>query len=298
MPKRKGVSLTANFVNQVSPERRLTRSHTTLESCRLATRSVATHGRSISTSPRRQPVRETSSLKENDECHSDSDSDDPIDFLSPRKRFRREEETMAVATSSLWTARSNASGASIFDPVTPSKPSVKVLSSRTETFQPVTPNLSRKRARKADSVNETRNCTPPTLQLSTLDLDIAKQKDTTELPPTRTDSPSSPLLAIQSESLANQTQSQTPQGRLDSDIAKASSNCHLHRCILAQKRAILAALCRPPTLPPDDDSNSEPNDLVREQLFNLLVGTTERGEGNSCLVIGPRSSGKSSVRPF
>jgi origin recognition complex subunit 4 len=69
-------------------------------------------------------------------------------------------------------------------------------------------------------------------------------------------------------------------------------------CLLAQKNAILHALHYPRTAVFDKvDENSEPsaNAVALEQLKALLTGTLERGEGNSCLLIGPRGSGKSRV---
>jgi origin recognition complex subunit 4 len=69
-------------------------------------------------------------------------------------------------------------------------------------------------------------------------------------------------------------------------------------CLHAQKRAILHALHRPETAVFDqEDENREPsaNAVALEQLKALLTGTLERGEGNSCLLIGPRGSGKSRV---
>ena len=73
-------------------------------------------------------------------------------------------------------------------------------------------------------------------------------------------------------------------------------------CFHAQKRAILHALHYPKTAVFDEvDENGGPsaNAVVLEELKALLTGTLERGEGNSCLLIGPRGSGKSrvSVRP-
>jgi len=69
-------------------------------------------------------------------------------------------------------------------------------------------------------------------------------------------------------------------------------------CLYAQKRAILHALLRPNTAVFDrEDENGEPsaNTVALEQLKALLTGTLNRGEGNSCLLIGPRGSGKSRV---
>jgi hypothetical protein len=69
-------------------------------------------------------------------------------------------------------------------------------------------------------------------------------------------------------------------------------------CLHAQKRAILHALHYPKTAVFDKvDENGEPsaNAVALEELKALLTGTVERGEGNSCLLIGPRGSGKSRV---
>ncbi|KAF5388236.1 hypothetical protein D9615_000436 [Tricholomella constricta] len=72
--------------------------------------------------------------------------------------------------------------------------------------------------------------------------------------------------------------------------------CHLHACFNAQKRAILRALRNPPGID-DDDGNDDDvpstNSIAAQQLTSLLNGTVCRGEGNSCLVLGPRGSGKS-----
>jgi hypothetical protein len=75
-----------------------------------------------------------------------------------------------------------------------------------------------------------------------------------------------------------------------------SSSRYLPSCLYAQKRAILHALLRPKTAVfVQEDENGEPstNAVALEQLKALLTGTLERGEGNSCLLIGPRGSGKS-----
>ena len=72
---------------------------------------------------------------------------------------------------------------------------------------------------------------------------------------------------------------------------------HLCPCLNAQKRAILLALKTPSGSRSTEGADDErpANCTALEQLKALLVGTTDRGEGNSCLVIGPRGSGKSQV---
>ncbi|KAI0068834.1 hypothetical protein BV25DRAFT_1791509 [Artomyces pyxidatus] len=68
---------------------------------------------------------------------------------------------------------------------------------------------------------------------------------------------------------------------------------HLHHCLHAQKRACLAAL-RNPVIDYVDETEEDihANTITSKQLKELLLGTVDRGEGNSCLVIGPRGSGK------
>jgi hypothetical protein len=69
-------------------------------------------------------------------------------------------------------------------------------------------------------------------------------------------------------------------------------------CLHAQKRSIFHALHDPKTAVFDrEDENGAPsaNAVALEQLNALFAGTSERSEGNSCLLIGPRGSGKSRV---
>ncbi|KAG6844905.1 hypothetical protein H0H87_002604 [Tephrocybe sp. NHM501043] len=68
---------------------------------------------------------------------------------------------------------------------------------------------------------------------------------------------------------------------------------HLHACLNAQKRAILWAAQHPPVDSNEDiDEDPATNTVAAQQLTSLLSGTLTRGEGNSCLVLGPRGSGK------
>lgn len=77
---------------------------------------------------------------------------------------------------------------------------------------------------------------------------------------------------------------------------------HLPKYLNLQKRAILDAFSDAPLLDhhseTSEDNDSEPgaNIIALQQLRDLLGGSIERGEGNSCLMIGPAGSGKSKVR--
>lgn len=64
-------------------------------------------------------------------------------------------------------------------------------------------------------------------------------------------------------------------------------------CLNAQKRQILRTIHNPPDLVDEDEEST--NHTALKQLGDLLQGTVVRGEGNSCLLLGPRSSGKTRV---
>jgi len=72
---------------------------------------------------------------------------------------------------------------------------------------------------------------------------------------------------------------------------------HLHSCLNAQKRAILRTLQRPSARVDESDLFTV-NEIATRQLADLMEGTVIRAEGNSCLLLGPRGSGKSRVSGF
>ncbi|KZP03435.1 hypothetical protein FIBSPDRAFT_941526 [Athelia psychrophila] len=82
-----------------------------------------------------------------------------------------------------------------------------------------------------------------------------------------------------------------------SDILRPPTSLppHLSPCLNAQKRAIFAALQEAPEFSARADDDDEPltNTVASQQLDALLAGTMTRDEGNSCLILGPRGSGKS-----
>lgn len=73
---------------------------------------------------------------------------------------------------------------------------------------------------------------------------------------------------------------------------------HLHSCLNAQKRAILRTLQRPSARAGESDNLFAVNEIATRQLADLIEGTTMRAEGNSCILLGPRGSGKSRVSGF
>ncbi|KIM33927.1 hypothetical protein M408DRAFT_5352 [Serendipita vermifera MAFF 305830] len=71
-----------------------------------------------------------------------------------------------------------------------------------------------------------------------------------------------------------------------------------HRFIEPQKRLVMKMLRSPPFIdiaPPVLDERAPVEATAYHQLIDLLKGTCERGEGNSCLLLGPRGSGKTLV---
>ncbi|KAG9317687.1 hypothetical protein JVU11DRAFT_1899 [Chiua virens] len=71
---------------------------------------------------------------------------------------------------------------------------------------------------------------------------------------------------------------------------------HLVPCLQQQKRAILHAIQSSSSSEDiDDNDHSSTNSTAYTQLLSLLHGTTIRGEGNSCLLLGPRGSGKTTL---
>jgi origin recognition complex subunit 4 len=125
--------------------------------------------------------------------------------------------------------------------------------------------------------------------------------------------PASPLYSPQkrkagpSDSPAQQSPFTTPSKHSPSKMARMQQSSpsrlprrlpeHLHTCLNAQKRAILRALQDPPDICGDDemDGDMPTNDVAFRQLSDLLNGTVVRGEGNSCLIVGPQGSGKTRV---
>jgi hypothetical protein len=70
------------------------------------------------------------------------------------------------------------------------------------------------------------------------------------------------------------------------------------RFVEPQKRLVMKMLRSPPfidVVPPVLDERAPVEATAYHQLSDLLKGTCERGEGNSCLLLGPRGSGKTLV---
>lgn len=65
--------------------------------------------------------------------------------------------------------------------------------------------------------------------------------------------------------------------------------------IQARLNTILTKLSAPPSWNPAPFATEGPENEALTSLVNLLKGTIERGEGNSCLVVGSKGSGKSRV---
>ncbi|PBL02589.1 hypothetical protein ARMGADRAFT_955041 [Armillaria gallica] len=82
------------------------------------------------------------------------------------------------------------------------------------------------------------------------------------------------------------------------NLASGSLPLQFHECLNSQKYAILHALRNMSNIQledntEDDDGVDQTNTSTSQNLDELLSGTVERGEGNSCLLLGPRGTGKS-----
>ncbi|KAF5370134.1 hypothetical protein D9758_001020 [Tetrapyrgos nigripes] len=127
-------------------------------------------------------------------------------------------------------------------------------------------------------------------------------------PPRPEPSPVKPQATIKRPSRASpkkpaqlETPSLTPPPRPASPTKKALAHLppHLHESLDRQKSAILQNLHSPALIhdydEEDEEQDAPANLLAAQHVGDLLKGTTERGEGNSCLLLGPRASGKTKV---
>lgn len=182
-------------------------------------------------------------------------------------------------------------------PTTPVRPKVIM-----DAVEIVTPNVSR------HSFSSNRNTPPhqrpsPTKSPSILPAVISVE-------PTRPSRPRVPPPASLRKRRRNERSPSLEPPRLPSPSKRAMRPgaftasattkfpAHYHTCLRAQKRAIMAALRNPPEIETEGDRDESPsaNELAYSDLCDLLAGSIVRGEGNSCLLIGPRGSGKTRVR--
>lgn len=267
MPKRKAPPETATDIS--SPQRRRTRSTGPLVDTqplespnkkRHGTRSSPTKQTSKGDSARTRTViraHETSSLKENDSEDLEC-ADEPN--ISPSKSHLSRSSTPHRVGSA--------------EAVTPKRRSSRKLHRD--------PNSQTPAKGRNDGVNDN----------DAWDLPVTPSKKRIAVA-----SPSKiAILTTQSTTLTHialaETSTMLPQ-RLPTILP-----AHLHTCLNAQKRAILAALRHPPDFGTDrreDDDMPSANSIVSQELSDLLLGTVSRGEGNSCLLLGPRGSGKTHV---
>lgn len=129
------------------------------------------------------------------------------------------------------------------------------LPSRPSTVRPNTPTRHTKQIKRLPN-------TP------SVDTPQAKSPDKSQLPPSRPPSPT----------------------RIPRNLPP-----YLCTCLRLQKSAILTELQHCSMESDEDISLGPTNTAAFRQLKDLLIGTVSRGEGNSCFVLGPRGSGKTTV---
>lgn len=178
--------------------------------------------------------------------------------------------------------------------------------------------------------SSTKTKTPSSIKVSTPSRNLRKRRQASEgggvspspspkkLKQLKTSEPSSTALQSLSIHTVNNSRSQSPalpndeillspfKKRLPSykqPYAPQEIPPHLRPCLNAQKGAILRALHHnaPTALYGDDDEGNEEdematNEIAFQQLTDIISGTVTREEGNSCLLLGPRGSGKTEVR--
>ncbi|KAH7887714.1 origin recognition complex subunit 4 C-terminus-domain-containing protein [Phlebopus sp. FC_14] len=71
---------------------------------------------------------------------------------------------------------------------------------------------------------------------------------------------------------------------------------HLVPCLRLQQRVILSELQSPSDVSDAGEGKGPPTNAIALALLqDLLSGSVDRGEGNSCLLVGPRGSGKTTL---
>ncbi|KII95171.1 hypothetical protein PLICRDRAFT_169848 [Plicaturopsis crispa FD-325 SS-3] len=247
------------------------------------------------------PQPDTTSLKENDHVDPSDDEDELNQNLSPSKRppprpstpVRNAATRTFLHSVEISTPSRHASKLPIRHSGSPTparRPKVRVA-------EPVTPAPALSTPKKALS---TPKPSPSKKRAPPVPIPLPSNSTITRIPPSppRTPSrkePTNPfvtpsktkVVASPSKSTAQLSPSRLPRGGLPP---------HLIPCLNAQKRAVLAALQDPPEVPEpeggDDEDEQSTNAIAFQELSALLQGTVSRGEGNSCLLLGPRGSGK------
>lgn len=212
----------------------------------------------------------------------DEDGEDPLNNLSPSKPTRRKVAETPV------TARMNTRSAkpSQLSTANKQKPSPAIRKSapqhKPSTLTPTPTKLTRSRQKKAP------RHTPP---------------------PTTPESPTVVASSLPSEVDVDEVRELLEDGEAISDKDSleplvTSPAEHMHCSFASRKQAILTALSNLQDIydlcdhAETDGDEIHANTKTASELGDLLIGTTTRGEGNSCLILGPRGSGKTKVSRF
>lgn len=139
---------------------------------------------------------------------------------------------------------------------------------------------------------------PPPSSSPSADVALAGQDDDTVLPLSPENTPSTSILDDPPSPARSSAASSHGVPVLNNDTISLPDK--YLSCLEAQKRAALKQLRLMPVVEDSMTSNGadkcSTNDIAFRQLRELLMGTVERGEGNSCFLTGPRGSGKTQVR--
>ncbi|VDB99840.1 unnamed protein product [Peniophora sp. CBMAI 1063] len=289
-PKRKGhppgvrsLAAAKSIPNAPGPSRiKTTRSAATLsdaddsdavQSQRRGPRSAATR---VTTAAKKPPPSRSTQLATLPEPSSD-DTRDEVDFLSSPEPVIKAPRAHSRATAKPGPSKAVARAA---PRASPAPRSLRARPSSKAVFVEVPSNTRGRGRTRQQSVDalptppDTRSPPTPPAELPTL-----SEREHESLTPLPENERPAPL------------RSQATSTRLPSALPE-----HLHQCLAEQKRASLCALRQLPICSEDSDNEHQPPNLsTKTDLSNLLKGTVEHGEGNSCLLIGPLGSGKTAI---
>ncbi|KAJ7771401.1 origin recognition complex subunit 4 C-terminus-domain-containing protein [Mycena maculata] len=184
-------------------------------------------------------------------------------------------------------------------------PPSNVKLERSQVFPPRIPTTPPSSPVKSTRVTRSSPIKPPPRELSPTKKRPRKPRTPTPVPDSESESeepepenraPSSPIPFVSRQASSPSPVEPGPhEEALDSPLTPLTSSkfSNLPRCLNAQKREILRSIQHPPAVLDEDEESA--NHIALKQLSDLLQGTITRGEGNSCLLIGPRGSGKTRI---
>ncbi|KAJ6495324.1 origin recognition complex subunit 4 C-terminus-domain-containing protein [Mycena sanguinolenta] len=176
-----------------------------------------------------------------------------------------------------------------------------VKSCSTENLLTPSPSPSKRPTRLSPAKSSPTKLTPRKNARTPSPVPDSEEEDLEHLPAATSSRASSPIDGILAvEDLLSSSPSSRASSPIETILPAEENRCSLltsissQHCLNTQKREILRAIQNPPDIADEDDEEST-NHIALKQLSDLLQGTVVRGEGNSCLLLGPRGSGKTRI---